>query len=153
MNDPPPQGDRTRLIRALTLHSTAPVTDRWRAPAVVSGRGARSRVWEDAGAGLRRYTAPTEHGLVPLLLFASVVEFPEIHAMVKLDMDEIRKLTVAERLALVEEIWDSISADPSSVPVSDAQVAEARRRLAEHDADPSSAVSWEDAQERLRSTK
>lgn len=45
--------------------------------------------------------------------------------MVKLDMDEIRKLTVAERLALVEEIWDSISADPSSVPVSDAQVAEA----------------------------
>ena len=71
--------------------------------------------------------------------------------MVKLDMDVIRKLSVPERLALVEEIWDSISADPESVPVSEAHIAEARRRLAEHVADPSTAASWEDAEERLRS--
>lgn len=71
--------------------------------------------------------------------------------MVKLDMDAIRKLSVSERLLLVEEIWDSISADPASVPVSEAQIAEARRRLVEHEADPSKAVSWEDAEERLRS--
>ena len=58
--------------------------------------------------------------------------------MVKPDMDAIRKLSVSERLALVEEIWDSISADPSSVPVSESQIAEARRRLADHDADPTS---------------
>ncbi len=70
--------------------------------------------------------------------------------MVKPDMDAIRKLSVSERLALVEEIWDSISADPASVPVSEAQIAEARRRLADHDADPTSAVPWEDAKARLR---
>ena len=45
--------------------------------------------------------------------------------MVKPDMDAIRKLSVSERLALVEEIWDSISEEPASVPVSEAQLAEA----------------------------
>ena len=42
--------------------------------------------------------------------------------MVKLDMDAIRKLSVSERLALVEEIWESISTDPASMPVSEAQL-------------------------------
>jgi len=71
--------------------------------------------------------------------------------MVRLDMDAISKLSVPERLALLEKIWDSIAAEPASVPVSEAQLAEARRRRAAHDADPSTAVSWEDAQARLRS--
>jgi putative addiction module component (TIGR02574 family) len=70
--------------------------------------------------------------------------------MVKLDMEAIRKLSVSERLALLEEIWESISDDPTSVPVSEAQLAEARRRLAEHDADPTTAVPWDEAEERLR---
>ena len=71
--------------------------------------------------------------------------------MVKPNMEVIRKLSISERLALVEEIWDSISADPSSVPVSDVQVAEARRRLRAHDADPTTAVPWQEAEARLRS--
>ena len=70
--------------------------------------------------------------------------------MVKPDMDAIRELSVSERLALVEEIWDTISSDPASVPVSEAQIAEARRRLADHDSDPTSAIPWEDAEARLR---
>jgi putative addiction module component (TIGR02574 family) len=73
--------------------------------------------------------------------------------MVKLDMEAIRELTVAERLALVEEIWDSISDDPGSVPTSERQLAEARRRLAEHDADPSSAIPWDEAEKKLRGKK
>ncbi len=71
--------------------------------------------------------------------------------MVKLDMDEIRKLSVPEKLALVEEIWDSISRDPVSMPISEAQLVEARRRLSEHDSDPTTAVPWEEAEARLRS--
>ena len=70
--------------------------------------------------------------------------------MVKLDMDAVRQLSVAERLALVEEIWETISDDPSAVPVSEEQLAEARRRLAAHDADPSSAIPWDQAEKRLR---
>jgi len=70
--------------------------------------------------------------------------------MVKPNMEEIRRLSVSERLALVEEIWDSICDDPTSVPVSEAELAEARRRLADHDTDPSTAVPWEEAEKRLR---
>jgi putative addiction module component (TIGR02574 family) len=70
--------------------------------------------------------------------------------MVKMDMDAIRKLSVSERLALVEEIWETISSDPASMPVSEAQLREARRRLAEHDADPTTAVPWKEAEARLR---
>ena len=51
---------------------------------------------------------------------------------------------------LFEEIWESISTDPTSMPVSEAQLPEARRRLAEHDADPTTAVPWEKAEARLR---
>ena len=71
--------------------------------------------------------------------------------MVKLDMDEIRKLTIPERLALVEEIWESIAQDPKAVPISEAQLAEARRRLEAHDADPSTAIPWDECEEQLPS--
>jgi putative addiction module component (TIGR02574 family) len=77
----------------------------------------------------------------------------KISAMVKLDMDAIRRLSVAERLALVEEIWESISEDPSAMPISEEQLAEARRRLAAHDADPSSSVPWDLAEKRLRAKR
>lgn len=70
--------------------------------------------------------------------------------MVKIDMEAIRKLSVAERLALVEEIWDSISDEPAGAPVTEQQLAEAHRRLAEHDADPSSAIPWNQAEAELR---
>jgi putative addiction module component (TIGR02574 family) len=52
----------------------------------------------------------------------------------------IERLSVAERLVLVEELWDSIAA---STPVTDAQRAELDRRLADHEANPDDIVSWE----------
>jgi len=70
--------------------------------------------------------------------------------MVKPDMDAIRALSVAERLALVEEIWNSISDDPSAVLVSREQLAEARRRVAAHEDDPTTAIPWEQAERDLR---
>lgn len=73
--------------------------------------------------------------------------------MVKPDMNAIKKLSVTERLALVEEIWESISADPGSLPITEAQIDEARRRLNDHDADPSTAVSWTEVKARLHPTK
>jgi putative addiction module component (TIGR02574 family) len=51
----------------------------------------------------------------------------------KPDMDAIRAMSVADRLALVEEIWDSISDDPTGVPVSEAQLEQARRRVDAHE--------------------
>ena len=71
--------------------------------------------------------------------------------MPKPDIDAIRQLSVGERLALIGEIWDSISDDPGAVPVSEDHLAEAHRRLAAHDADPSSAIPWDQAEKKLRS--
>ena len=56
----------------------------------------------------------------------------------------IDRLSVEERLALVEELWDSIAEDSAAAPVTDAQRAELDRRLAEHDARPDDVVSWQD---------
>ena len=53
----------------------------------------------------------------------------------------IERLSVAERLILVEELWDSIAA---STPITDAQRAELDRRLADHEANPDDVVSWEE---------
>ena len=56
----------------------------------------------------------------------------------------IDRLTVEERLALVEELWDSIADNSVELPVPDAQRAELDRRLADHEADPGDVISWED---------
>lgn len=53
----------------------------------------------------------------------------------------IERLSVEERLALVEELWDSIA---SETPLTDAQRAELDRRLADHEARPDDVVSWEE---------
>ena len=54
------------------------------------------------------------------------------------------KLDVEQRLALIEEIWNSIDADESAATqLSDAQRAELHARLVEDDADPDDVVSWE----------
>ena len=56
----------------------------------------------------------------------------------------IDQLSVEERLALVEELWDSIAEDGAAVPLTDAQRAELDRRVAPYEAHPEDVVSWED---------
>lgn len=57
------------------------------------------------------------------------------------DIAEILNLPVEERLRLVELIWESIAANPSAVPLSDAHRAVIDERLAEHARDPDDVVS------------
>ena len=56
----------------------------------------------------------------------------------------IDRLSVEERITLVEEIWDSIALDSAALRLTDAQRAELDRRLAEHEANPDDVVPWED---------
>ena len=44
-------------------------------------------------------------------------------------MDDILQLSIAERVHLAEQIWDSIAAQPEMLPVTEAQRAELDRRL------------------------
>ena len=62
----------------------------------------------------------------------------------------IDRLSLAERILLVEEIWDSIAAEAEALEVPQSHKDELDRRLAEHDADPHSGSSWEDVKTRLQ---
>jgi putative addiction module component (TIGR02574 family) len=67
---------------------------------------------------------------------------------------EYMKLSVSERIQLVEDLWDSITADaPDTVELSQAQKAELHRRITAHRADPSTAVPWELVRSELFSSK
>ena len=57
-------------------------------------------------------------------------------------------LTPEERIQLAEDLWDSIVPDEMP-PLSEEQVAEMERRLAEHETDPSSALPWEEVRKWL----
>lgn len=55
-----------------------------------------------------------------------------------------RSLPISERIELVEDIWDSIAEETSApIQLSAEQRAELHRRLAAHQADPSSSIAWE----------
>ena len=56
----------------------------------------------------------------------------------------IDRLSVEERLALVEDLWDSIAEESAATSLTDAQRAELDRRLADHEANPNDVVPWED---------
>lgn len=53
------------------------------------------------------------------------------------------RLDVEERLALIDELWESIVAEDAAIPLTDTQKAELGRRLAEHQANPHDVVPWE----------
>ena len=63
------------------------------------------------------------------------------------------RLSVAERLEIIEELWNSIAAEPEELSITDAQRDEIDRRIAEHDRDPSSSVPWAEVRERLRARR
>ena len=65
-------------------------------------------------------------------------------------LEDLFKLSPAERIQLAEDLWDSVAADPQSLPpLTEEQIAEIERRLAEHTRDPSSSISWEELRARL----
>jgi putative addiction module component (TIGR02574 family) len=72
--------------------------------------------------------------------------------MAKLEID-INKLTPEERLDLIEELWDSLSPDPAKIPLTNAQVKELDRRVAEMDADDSLGIPWEMVLAKIRGPK
>jgi putative addiction module component (TIGR02574 family) len=62
----------------------------------------------------------------------------------------IDKLTVAQRILLVEEIWDSIEEEGAELPLTSAQKQDLERRLAAYEANPKAGSSWPEVKARLR---
>ena len=59
------------------------------------------------------------------------------------EFDSIFRLARAERLQLVEDIWNSIAAEEEELPVSEAKLAELRTRKQRLLEQPASGRSWE----------
>lgn len=57
---------------------------------------------------------------------------------------EIQKLSIAERILLVEEIWDSIARENEAFELSSAQKAELEKRSQSFSSNPSQGRTWEE---------
>jgi putative addiction module component (TIGR02574 family) len=66
-----------------------------------------------------------------------------------ISMDDIRKLSVSERIQLVEDIWDTIASSREEVALTDRQRHELDRRLDEYAKDPSAGRTWNVVREDL----
>ncbi len=63
------------------------------------------------------------------------------------------ELSVAQRLLIVEQIWDSIAENPDSVPLTDSQKQELDKRLNSYHEDPEAGTPWQEVKERILSPK
>lgn len=63
---------------------------------------------------------------------------------------EFASLSKAEKLQLVEDLWDDIAATPDEIPVREWQKDELDRRRANLAANPDSAMTWDELVRRVR---
>ena len=69
------------------------------------------------------------------------------------DIPEIAKLSVPERILLLQDLWDSIASDESSVPVPQSHREELDRRLAEYERDPGKLLTLDDLRGRVEARR
>jgi putative addiction module component (TIGR02574 family) len=80
-----------------------------------------------------------------------------LDAMHPLLKTEISQISVADRLSLIDLLWDSIAENPDLLPVPEAQQQELddrrsvvdHRRLANLESDPAAGSSWEAVKARI----
>jgi putative addiction module component (TIGR02574 family) len=68
------------------------------------------------------------------------------HPLLKVD---IAQLSVAERIQLAADLWDSISEQKEEIPLTEAQKLELDRRLENYKKNPTNGSSWEEVKNRL----
>jgi putative addiction module component (TIGR02574 family) len=65
-------------------------------------------------------------------------------------MSSVFDLSPAEKLQLVQDLWDDLASNPNDVPLYDWQKEELARRKANLQANPASGLSWEEVKQRIR---
>ena len=70
-----------------------------------------------------------------------------------IDIPQIEKLGVAEKILLVEDLWDSISSEESAIPVPHSHIKELDRRLARHKSSPGTLLSLNEFRTKIESRK
>ncbi len=64
-------------------------------------------------------------------------------------LSDVLELPVAERLKLIEAIWDSIAEVPESLALTETQRAELDRRLADYEKNPDIGSPWPEVKARI----
>jgi putative addiction module component (TIGR02574 family) len=72
--------------------------------------------------------------------------------MIREAIPHFDELSSAEKLVLLEELWDDLAGQPSEVPVRDWQKLELERRYQEYLQNPSEGSSWSEVRDRLLAT-
>lgn len=62
---------------------------------------------------------------------------------------EIAQLSLSERIQLVEDIWDTIAAEPDALNLSEPQGEELERRLQAYRQNPLPVSSWQEVSQRI----
>ena len=62
---------------------------------------------------------------------------------------ELFKLSMSEKLQLLEDLWDSIASDPERVPIPEWQIEELDRREEEQQRNPQTGSSWDEVEARI----
>jgi putative addiction module component (TIGR02574 family) len=62
---------------------------------------------------------------------------------------DLSRLSVSERLTLLDEVWDSLASESAAAPVSLELAAELERRLAELARNPDAGSPWAEVRERI----
>ena len=57
---------------------------------------------------------------------------------------QLDRLSLLDRVTLVQELWDSIAESQAAVPLTDSQRNELARRVANADDHPDDVISWEE---------
>ncbi len=65
----------------------------------------------------------------------------------------VRELPFAEKLQLVESLWDDLARSPERIPLADSLKAELDRRYQEYLANPREGSTWDEAKRRVLGSK
>ncbi len=66
------------------------------------------------------------------------------------ELKDILELSVAERIQLVEDIWDSIAAVPDSLSLTENEHQELDRRLKAYAQNPDAGIPWDEVKKKVR---
>lgn len=65
-------------------------------------------------------------------------------------LPDILEMSVAERIQLVEDIWDSIAAIPEALPLTEDERKELDLRLEMHAPNPGEGIPWDELKKKAR---
>ncbi len=69
------------------------------------------------------------------------------------DIPELARLSIPERILFLEDLWESIASEESSIPIPQSHCAELDRRLIEHERNPGKLLTLDELRHRVEARK